>query len=300
MNAATAAECGSCHQQEYQDWRGSMHQRAWLDPLVHREMGGHERAYCRDCHNPTGAASEGISCVDCHVQDGFLLATGTSAEAERAHAIQVDPDFGGAATCEGCHQFHFPNSDQVARLRYDPIEWLQDTHGEWRGSQAALRGEDCAHCHGVHGLRGLGDPELLREGLEIYARRVGQDAIIVRLTAGHIGHDFPTGDMFRQLEVAAWDSANPEARDVRYLGRTFSAAGSPNGLSREVFDNRVPVDGRRLVALRLPGTPASVDWSVTLLRMSPERARAHGVSREVNRIPLERGQLTLEAEAMRE
>ena len=289
--SASSSECGSCHTEELSGWMGSMHQRAWLDPLVHHEMHGNERAYCRDCHNPTGAAEEGITCVDCHVRDGELVAAGTSAEAQEAHPLRVDPDFAGPATCEGCHQFQFPGAHQVERLRYDPNEWLQDTHAEWRGSEAALRGEDCASCHGVHRLRGLDDPELLSEAVAIEARRVGEGRVIVRLTAGRIGHDFPTGDVFRQVEVAVWDASNSESRDTVYLGRVFSAEGSVDGLSREVIDNRVPVDGRRSVALQLEGEPESLGWSVSLLRMSPQRARVHGVSDQMNRITLERGEL---------
>lgn len=96
------------------------------------------------------------------------------------------------------------------------------------------------------------------------------------LTANNVGHAFPTGDLFRRLEITA-EVLGPEqsslASAVTYLTRRFVTTRSQGGLLRrtEVADNRLGVGADRSRKLRLSlGDVAegrSITWRVAYQRV---------------------------------
>jgi len=85
--------CGGCHEQQYQEWNGSVHSLAFKDPVYQGELNkgvkavGHEIArQCEGCHTPIGVvtgeikgpgisglsaiALAGVSCDVCHSISG--------------------------------------------------------------------------------------------------------------------------------------------------------------------------------------------------------------------------------------
>ncbi len=128
------ADCGQCHQQEYQLWHSSPHARASLNDAFRKEFAIQKQpTYCMGCHasgydEKSGKyVFEGVVCSNCHT-------TGASAKHPPA-PMQVITN---SADCGQCHSSaHAPSYE----------EWLTSAHGR--------AGVDCVDCHLSHnnGLR---------------------------------------------------------------------------------------------------------------------------------------------------
>lgn len=86
--------CGECHQDKYQEWNGSLHSMAFIDPVYQGELNKANKAVghsisrqCEGCHSPAGVvtgeikgpgvsglsavAKAGVSCDICHSISGL-------------------------------------------------------------------------------------------------------------------------------------------------------------------------------------------------------------------------------------
>ncbi len=86
--------CGGCHQQQYEEWHGSLHSLAFVDPVYQGEMNKAVKAvgkqigrHCSSCHTPAATvtgevsgpglkglsplAKAGVSCDVCHSVSGL-------------------------------------------------------------------------------------------------------------------------------------------------------------------------------------------------------------------------------------
>ncbi|MCA9681805.1 MAG: hypothetical protein KC457_06390 [Myxococcales bacterium] len=291
--------CGECHGEIVEQWRGSLHARAWSDEVFRAEYDRAPAASCRDCHNPPTRApeGEGIDCATCHLREGRILALHDGPEASAAHPITLEPALAGPESCARCHQFTFTD-DGV----HDPSEALQNTVAEWRASEAATEGRDCRSCHmpeGDHSLLGLDDPALLAGAveLELAARRAAEAIEVeVRLRGARIGHAFPTGDLFRQgrLIVTSEDGSEASLSLQRHLARTADADGEDLHV-RTVDDTRVPAPGtgelRELLRIADPDA-RTLSWRLELHRLPRARARERGLSEAATVVEIDRGVLT--------
>ena len=158
------------------------------------------------------------------------------------HAVLRDERFGGADACAGCHEFPFP----TATSRRDEA-MMQTTVREHARSPAADR--SCASCHmppdrrgrPSHGFVASRDPEIVRSAVGITAERVDARRVRVTLTPRVSGHAFPTGDLFRRVEVSA-EAVGVDnmvlSADRRYLARHFALRDGHVG-RRLLRDDRV-------------------------------------------------------------
>ena len=130
---------------------------------------------------------------------------------------------------------------------------MQSTLSEHRRSLE--RGAACSDCHmpvvengasphRSHRFLGGRDPEFVRSAVSVTAERPRDSTLRVTLTPRALGHAFPTGDLFRRIEVSA-ESVGIEwqviASDRRYLARHWERdPKSPFGvvLRTAVFDDR--------------------------------------------------------------
>lgn len=289
-----ASSCRRCHSEIHDEWRGSGHAAAFDDPVFRSEHDLAPSSFCRDCHAAGQARHghpphDGVDCASCHA----------SAAGSR-----------GWRTCAPCHQFEFP-ATALGHGLYDPADPLQDTIREWSRSEAAAEGRDCLDCHmpwtgegatrhRSHHMTGAGDPALVASAVVASASaRAEPDGleVTVTLAPGDVGHRVPTGDMFRQLRVAAWSEGGAPVE--RWLGRIFAhmPASDDHGFRlRPVLDDRVPApgDGDPLqIRLLVPGAGIlQARWSVELHRMPPEQARARGLPAEALRVPVAYGTVT--------
>ncbi|MDI1435857.1 multiheme c-type cytochrome [Polyangium sorediatum] len=303
--AAANARCEGCHEEVAAEWRGSLHQRSWSDPVFLAAYSIEPLPFCRGCHAPAadpqkppdpGARAMGVGCVTCHAD----LAAEPALAGPMPHRSRSTPGFDTAAACDGCHEFDFPRR-KGARM--------QATLTEHRASQHA--GTPCQTCHmkpkaRAGGRSGKGhrfevreDPALLRAAVEAAAAPRSDRSILVTLRAGAVGHAFPTGDLFRRIELRASAVGNAALRAPAVaLQRVFRLEGTESGSSSriEVRDERVPASGApRVAVLVFPDSieGQTIRWEVVYQRMGPTLAASFGVDLEQDEIVVATGTLRI-------
>jgi hypothetical protein len=320
--AAANAACEKCHTDIAKEWRGSMHQEAWTDPVFQEAYDIEPLPFCRGCHAPesdpeamptAAAQAMGVSCTTCHVQmvPGGGTSTGVvvsthGAPAGSPHAVLADARMGTKDACGSCHKFDFP------RVAGAP---MQDTLAEHASSKYATT--PCQTCHmpertgaggkkhRSHAFSVIGDPEMIRSAATATAERTGAKGIRVAIAPKGAGHAFPTGDMFRRLEVRAIavDPATGKTlakSDDVHLGRTFGdKVQGPHVFMTErveVADTRLPPPGTSpgtSVELRFPTgiRGAEVRWQLVYQRMSSAMAASFGVDQARDEVVVAEGRL---------
>ncbi|MGB1016386.1 MAG: multiheme c-type cytochrome, partial [Nannocystaceae bacterium] len=245
-------ECSQCHDVIAEQWARSRHHSSFQNPDFARSWAREPLAFCRDCHAPAlqrlpplpdaEAESLGVGCLDCHLEGNTLVTSGSPKEASAApHALRKSPEF-ATQSCARCHEFAFP-----AKTWRPAGTLMQLTMTEHAASQHASR--SCSECHMQghdHSFASTRDPEAMRRALEVTARRKGS-ALELDLTPVGVGHAFPTGDLYRRLEVhAELVSAEGEqlATATRYLARHFEPRRRPDG--RLNYAARLPTPDDRL------------------------------------------------------
>jgi hypothetical protein len=274
--------CVGCHEKEAAEWRGSRHHHADTNAAYRAAFALEPSAFCRSCHAPESdprkepprAVSElGVGCVTCHVtEDGIVLAAPRDGDTTAApHPVRPSSDFAMTGGCAGCHEFPFPG-----KASDDDRHLMQTTVREHRRSPAADR--SCASCHmppvaggRSHAFAEVRDPRWLRQALLATAERT-QDGVRVTLVQQEPGHGFPTGDLFRRLEIGGElraDDGTVARREVRHLARHFQLLPGQSGrvLVRDdrVFDEPVVVE----LPLPRPASEGSeVRWWVSYQRVA--------------------------------
>ncbi len=294
VKLAANAACEACHATESAEWRGSLHARAWDDPVFLAAYAIEPLPFCRGCHAPEAPLDQpssparhlGVACISCHVPEAEAQAEGHTRFVRRA---------GDPGGCAGCHQFEFPEPQAAA---------MQSTVAEHAASKHHDR--SCVDCHmpaspsgagRSHAFRVQGDSAMLRRAIEASAARVTARVLVVSLVASGAGHAVPTGDMFRQLEVHAVAGAGPGALSAApvVLSREFAFARGQGGPRRlQTDDRRVPASGEpREARLVFPGDVDAlpIRWKVVYHRMGPREAELFGVDREAEAIVIAEGML---------
>jgi hypothetical protein len=165
----------------------------------------------------------------------------------------------------------------------------------------------------------IGNAAMIRSATKTQASLSGPNRVEVAVIADGVGHAFPTGDMFRRLEVRAevrdaHDKTLSTLRPVilarRFADRPRQAAGSGGGFQRvQVADDRVAPPGAgepRRVTFTVPESPsgdfpgssppaAHVHYQVVYQRMSAPMATVFRVDRALDEIVLAEGDVALVA-----
>jgi hypothetical protein len=297
---ASNRACEGCHQEIATEWRASFHARSHTDAAYQRAFATEPLAFCQACHAPEAdpnqpvpatAAQIGVGCVTCHVVGAGVLAGSSVQQGQSApHLVLRDARLTGSAACAGCHEFAFP--DRSARSRPELMQATLTEHEKSRQSASA-----CATCHmpttsqrgaphRSHAFAGGHDAELVQSAVAVTAERSPSGARIT-LTPRELGHAFPTGDLFRRLEVSA-EAVGPEwqvvASQSRYLARHWQRQPSPFGvvLRSATTDDR-PLAEPLVVELELGAAAAElpIHWRVAYQRVEhPRSEREHDASVE--------------------
>lgn len=280
-------ECRSCHVEANASWQHSQHASAWSSRAFQRAFASEPQPFCQRCHAPetnpreqvsAGASELGVGCVTCHVPPGSdSVWAGVGPESATApHAIVRAAWFEQPQACARCHEFEFPGG----ALRDRPL-LMQSTLSEHRASAAA--DQTCVDCHmpregegeRSHAFPGAYEQAMLQRSLTISVTRPRAELVRIELLPREVGHDVPTGDLLRRLEVAlVHDHEGREQVVARaWLGREFEERRQSNGVEARVerADRRVGAAGQ-IVELELPRElePATLRW-----RVRHERVATH-------------------------
>ena len=199
--------CGSCHPQQYADWKESLHSRAmgpgpWgqiIDltqnspeeaifcttchaplseqmPLIAKGTNKNERAYARNPHFDPQLQLQGITCAACHVRHHKRFGPPKAEGAPTNNypsgmpnhgGVQRTPYFEKAEFCKDCHQF---DPENTLLVNGKP---MQDTYREWKNSIWGQGEASCQECHMPnrrHLWKGIHDAEWVKGGVRIEAR----------------------------------------------------------------------------------------------------------------------------------
>jgi len=174
-----AEECGACHQDQYQEWKTTIHASAWTDPYYQVDwvFDGRQQL-CNNCHIPLdrqqearvlgfrdrgkwdpvlapnpdfdhALKQEGVTCAGCHLREGRIL--GPSGNPNAPHPVEkfADPN----TLCLRCHVvqgerwdtfYRMPPCGTVAEIAAGQGR-LEGRSGEYSVHSPADIG--CVQCH---------------------------------------------------------------------------------------------------------------------------------------------------------
>jgi len=179
LGTLRAEECGACHQDEYREWKTTIHARAWTDPYYQVDWAFDGRQQlCNNCHIPLdrqqearvvgfrdrdksdpvlapnpefdpALKQEGVTCAGCHLREGKILGPRGSANAPHPVEKFADPN----VLCLRCHVvqgarwdtfYRMPPCGTVAEIAASHGR-LEGRSGEYKVTKPAEIG--CVQCH---------------------------------------------------------------------------------------------------------------------------------------------------------
>ncbi|WP_224249345.1 hypothetical protein [Hyalangium gracile] len=244
----SAETCEPCHTEVYEAWSQSRHRRSLDNRVFLDGFAAEPHPRCVYCHAPleeqaraalrwraalirertlasvpaASLAHEGITCSTCHVRQGVVL-TANPRPPEADHPLRSEPRLAEPSFCASCHEFlGHEVVDGKSRLT---DEKMQTTWSEWRAWTARGGKGTCQDCHmpgKSHAFRGAYDLAFLRGALSLRLESTGGRLVAVVESQG-VGHAFPTGDVFRHLQLWA------DERSVARFGQTFELQALEDG-----------------------------------------------------------------------
>jgi nitrate/TMAO reductase-like tetraheme cytochrome c subunit len=239
LSSLSSKECGECHIEIYDEWKTSMHAKAYTDPIFQAYYKKDNYLWvCLYCHTPLERQleftvsgfmrdnvarpilainddfdkelrNEGITCAACHVIDGIVH--GPYDDADAPHPTKYDERFRTAAICENCHEVP---KDTFMFYKSNPFGTIE----EFNDSPYKEKGYVCQTCHmpeifrpitgsskkirktGRHDFLGGSSYEMLSKTLYIELEKKSGN-FELRILNNRAGHKFPTGDPGRYVNI---------------------------------------------------------------------------------------------------
>lgn len=253
-----AGECGTCHKEQYESWKTSLHSRSvgsgflWQMPA----MSEVERKSCYRCHSPNtkNINQPSITCSNCHLRDNRIYAPpkkiGESSDGESIHANNKhgnDSDIGikylkdqpgyhevirtkemeDSKFCKNCHET--PRAGKMVIGKY-----LMDVYKDWENSQFSKTNTHCQNCHmpnREHSWKGIHNKEFVKNSVGIHTKLGNNNTIQLRISNDHIGHKFPAYSVPRII-VQIFQGKNLIKKDT--IGWELDIF-----LEKEAYDTRI-------------------------------------------------------------
>jgi hypothetical protein len=218
VHFVSAETCASCHPARAREWAASSHRASLTNRVFLDGFSVEPQRRCLVCHVPlasqvleatrhvgalvrgqvpAGTLHEGITCVTCHVRGGVVAAP-SEAALPYAHPLRHEPALRTSAFCATCHEFtgHSVVDGKTVLNEFA----VQTTFTEWKTWGGAQSCQDCHMKSASHRVVGAHDTEFLRSALALVV-----DGRVATVTAKNVGHEVPTGDVFRHLVLWADD-----------------------------------------------------------------------------------------------
>jgi hypothetical protein len=169
LTSLKAESCGQCHQEIYEEWKSSIHARAYEDPYFQAYWNKDKRIWvCLNCHSPLENQQptiitkiprgrvekaiqepnphydpeyqkESVTCAACHVRDGIIY--GPFEDSAAPHPTKFDPNFRTTQVCYRCHNVV---SGPAQFYRVGPCGTYAEYEGKFFMQE---RGFICQSCH---------------------------------------------------------------------------------------------------------------------------------------------------------
>jgi cytochrome c554/c'-like protein len=201
LTSLKAESCGQCHREIYDEWKTSIHARAYDDPFFQAYWKKDKNIWvCLNCHTPlenqqptlvkeiprgrveqavelpnphfdAEYQKESVTCAACHVRDGVIL--GPFEDSAAPHPTKFDPQFRTAQICYRCHNVV---SGPAQFYNVGPC----GTYAEYEGKYFMQeRGFICQSCHMPEIDRPVATNSPIRRGRQ-HLWRGGHDPDMVR------------------------------------------------------------------------------------------------------------------------
>jgi hypothetical protein len=291
----TDERCGDCHAEIAAEWKRSLHRAAWENDYFQHAYSVEPLAFCRGCHAPLAdpiaepsaeARHAGVGCATCHVIPAGVVGVRAIAAQKDGHEVIGDARLSTAQACARCHDFAFPGS------RRPEVDRMQKTMHEH--AQSVFAAKPCQECHmpvvqsrqgpphRQHDFRVIGNRDFMAQAVVVKESKIENDTLRLDLALGNIGHAFPTGDLFRRVEVRATpvdSQGKPRGQKTsQILQRTFGPPleGPHKAVPIEREDGRLT--GPKRIILPLAKGTKEVRYEIVWQRMPPELAKNFGLN----------------------
>jgi hypothetical protein len=201
LDSLKAESCGQCHQAIYEEWKSSIHSKAYQDPFFHAYWTKDKHSWvCLNCHAPLENQQatlikniprdrvekahqepnlqfdpeyqkEGITCAACHVRDGMIL--GPFEDSAAPHPTKFDPNFRTAQVCYRCHNVI---SGPAQFYNVGPCGTYAEYEGKFFMKE---RGFICQSCHMPEIQRPVATDGPIRQGRQ-HLWRGGHDPEMIK------------------------------------------------------------------------------------------------------------------------
>ncbi|MEK7397772.1 MAG: FlgD immunoglobulin-like domain containing protein [Candidatus Poribacteria bacterium] len=206
-DSMSAESCAKCHAKQYNEWKGSMHNNSFVDPVHQAFLKANGMEFCSACHLPTTEQtpalvsfgpngpvvapnpefkqelmSEGVTCAVCHmrqwVRHGPPQEGKTEADLSKIHEVKFSEDYEKSEFCARCHQEeleHIPGTPLAVIPPGTKVLW-DNTYGEWQQWQASLpkghedKDKQCQDCHmpkEQHLWKGGHSPDMVKAAVKV-------------------------------------------------------------------------------------------------------------------------------------
>jgi len=208
-----AESCGTCHREIYDEWKTSIHARAFADPFFQAYWKKDKNIWvCLNCHTPlenqqptlikeiprgrvekaiqepnphydADYQKEAISCAACHVRDGVIY--GPFEDSAAPHPTKFDPNFRTTQICYRCHNVV---SGPAQFYNVGPCGTYAEYEGKFFMQE---RGFICQSCHMPEIDRAVATDGPIRRGRQHLWRGGHDPDMIKRAVAVQIKADPP-------------------------------------------------------------------------------------------------------------
>lgn len=256
LTSLSAESCGQCHQAIFEEWKTSLHAKAYIDPfyLAYYKMDKYDPS-CRVCHTPLEIQmeqlvsyenkdylhpqykknpafdkkirDEGVTCAACHVRNGMVYGPYPASSLQSPHSVAYDPEYRSEKLCLRCHQVTQKKLSLVS-------DGICSTGVEFYQSHWFKKGYTCQTCHmesverplvpgfksrktGQHLWQGAFSKAQLKKAFT-FSAQIKDASIWVTITNSGAGHKIPTGDPERYIKLSFyWVTVNNQQHLIKQI-----------------------------------------------------------------------------------